>query len=115
MDAQTLAHQRNTEPLSATDAVDRMVDAAQRLVTERIELARLDVQHAMSDTLWRALSVCFSVLFGLTGWWALMAALVLVLDGRLSLPASLGVIGLCHLLGAAAVLFGIRRASTRSS
>src|SRR4051812_21594142 len=36
-----VAHRTHTEP-SASDAVERVIDAGQRLVTERIELAKLD-------------------------------------------------------------------------
>jgi hypothetical protein len=42
---------------SATDAVERVLDAGQRLVGERIELVKLDVQDVLSQNLSQGVAI----------------------------------------------------------
>jgi uncharacterized membrane protein YqjE len=112
--ASSFTHERPAEPASEIDAVERMVDAAQRLVTERIELARLDVQDAMATTLWRTLGMGFILLLQLTGWWTLIAAAVLELDDRLPLAASLGLVGVLHIVVGGALFLALRHATSKT-
>jgi uncharacterized membrane protein YqjE len=107
-----LTPERQEEPPSATDAVGRLIDAAERLVIERIELAALDVQEVVATALWRMFSLGFILLFALSGWWSMMAALVLLLHDRFSFPLSLAVVGLCHAVAGAVILFAIRPTSS---
>jgi hypothetical protein len=90
-------HGTHGEP-SATDAVERVLDAGQRLVTEGIELAKLDVQEAVSEKLSQGAAIVVPGLFAFGGWWILMAALVVFLETYLVLPASLAIVGGAHLL-----------------
>ena len=101
---------------SATDAVERVFVAGQRLVTERIELARLDVEDAVASAIGRAVFIVLMGLFAFSGWWAGMAAVIILLDQWIPLPASLAVVGGAHvLLGSAAVLYAtLRSGHTRT-
>ena len=83
---------------SATDAVERVIDAGQRLVTERIELAKLDVQDAVTEKVSQTTKIVVPALFAFGGWWILMAGLVMFLDTYLVMPASLGIVGGAHVL-----------------
>jgi uncharacterized membrane protein YqjE len=112
--AKRAPQERPGEAPSEIDAVDRMVDAAQRLVTERIELARLDMQEALATTLWRTLGLGFILLLQLTGWWTLIAAAVLKLDDRLPLAASLALVGLLHIVTGAALFWALRQATSKT-
>jgi uncharacterized membrane protein YqjE len=106
--ARSATQERPDEAPSEIDAVERMVDAAQRLVTERIELARLDMQEAMATTLWRTLGMGFVLLLQLTGWWTLIAAAVMKLDDRLPLAASLAIVGLLHIVAGGGLFLALR-------
>jgi len=95
----------HAEP-SATDAVERVLDAGQRLVTERIELAKLDVQEAVTEKLSQGAMVIVPSLFAFGGWWILMAAVIAFLNSYLTLPASLAVVGGAHVLLGGGVAIG---------
>jgi len=83
---------------SATDAVERVLDAGQRLISERIELAKLDVEEAVTERVSRTALVAVPSLFAFGGWWILMAAVVAFLDQYVSLPASLAIVGGAHVV-----------------
>ena len=83
---------------SATDAVERVLDAGQRLVTERIELAKLDVEDAVTEKVSHTAKIVLPGLFAFGGWWILMAGVVVFLNTYLALPASLGIVGGAHVL-----------------
>ena len=87
----------HAEP-SATDAVERVIDAGQRLVTERIELAKLDVQDAVSEKVSQTTKILVPALFAFGGWWILIAGVVMALSTYLVLPASLAIVGGAHVL-----------------
>ncbi len=78
---------------SATEAVERALGAGERLVTEHIELARLDVEEALASRTLRAALVVVPALFAFGGWWVLMAACVAYLEAYLSRAASLAIVG----------------------
>jgi hypothetical protein len=95
---------------SATDAVERVIDAGQRLVTERIELAKLDVQDAVTEKVSQTTKVVVPALFAFGGWWILMAGVVVFLNAYLVLAASLGIVGGAHvLLGGAMAARALQR------
>ena len=96
---------------SATEAVERVLDAGQRLVSERIELARLDVEDALTGRVARAALVVVPALFAFGGWWILMAAVVNWLDAYLIPAASLAIVGGANIvIGLGLVFSGWRRA-----
>jgi len=91
---------------SPTDAVERVIDAGQRLVTERIELARLDAEDAIAHAIGRGVLVVLMGLFAFSGWWAGMAAVVILLTAWMPLPASLALVGGVHVVvGAVATAY----------
>ncbi len=93
----SVAHRAYGEP-SATDAVERVIDAGQRLVTERIELAKLDVQHAIGDKITQSAAIVVPGLFAFGGWWILMAGLIAFLNAYLVPAASLAIVGGAHVV-----------------
>ncbi|HEY2387063.1 MAG TPA: phage holin family protein [Candidatus Binatia bacterium] len=96
---------------SATEAVERVLDAGQRLVSERIELARLDVEEALAGRVARAALVVVPALFAFGGWWLLMAAAVTWLDAYTTRATGLAIVGGANVvLGLALVLTGWRSA-----
>jgi hypothetical protein len=106
------AHEYGEQP-SATDAVERVLEAGQRLVTERIELAKLDVQDAVGEKVSQAVAVVVPGLFAFGGWWILMASLIAFLNIYLVLPASLAIVGGAHLLIGGGVAFSAVKRSRR--
>jgi hypothetical protein len=104
---------------STTDAVERVIDAGQRLVSERLELAKLEVQEAVTEKVSQGAVVAIASAFAFGGWWIAVAGLVAYLNDFLVLPASLAVVGGAHLLLggtlAATALKRGRRAATQAS
>jgi hypothetical protein len=96
---------------SPTDAVERVIDAGQRLVTERIELARLDAEDAITRAIGRGVLVVLMGLFAFSGWWAAMAAVVILLTEWMPLPESLALVGAVHVaVGTAAIVYLVLQA-----
>lgn len=98
---------------SATDAVERVIDAGQRLVTERIELAKLEVQDVVSDNIARGVMIVVPGLFAFGGWWILMAGLVAFLNTYFVVPASLAIVGGAHVvIGGGFAAVALKRSRT---
>ena len=109
------AHSTHGEP-STTEAVERVLDAGQRLVGERIELVKLDVQNVLSEKVSQGVTILLPGLFAFGGWWILMAALVAFLDTYLVLPASLAIVGGTHvLLGTGLTAIALSRAHAHAA
>ena len=100
---------------SATDAVERVLDAGQRLVSERIELAKLDVQEAVTEKVSQGAMIVVPGLFAFGGWWILMAALVAFLNTYLVLPASLAIVGGAHVLLGGGIAIAALKSSSRAN
>jgi len=106
-------HERRSEngQPSATEAVERMIDASQRLINDRIELAKLEAQETVTRIVTSTVFLVVAGLFALLGWISLMAAVVVLLRQNMTLAASLALVGGIHLvLGGGAALFGLARA-----
>jgi hypothetical protein len=103
------AHDHAEQP-SATDAVERVLEAGQRLIIERIELAKLDVQEAVTEKVSQTVLVVVPGLFAFGGWWILMAGIVAFLNTFLVLPASLAIVGGAHVaIGGGVALSALKR------
>jgi uncharacterized membrane protein YqjE len=99
----------NGQP-SATEAVERMIDASQRLIGDRIELAKLEAQEAVTRVVTSTVFLLAAGLFALIGWISLMGAVVLLLRQSMTLEAALALVGGIHIvLGGGAALFGMAR------
>lgn len=93
-----------TEP-SAVSAAERAVEAAQRIVVERLELIRLETQEAFGSLLVRAGFILAAGFVAILGWCALAAALVIVLATQvpMSLAVSLALVGGAHVIAGALI------------
>ena len=87
----------HAEP-SATEAVERVLEAAQRLVTERIELAKLDVAEALTERVRRGVLILIPSLFAFGGWWLVMTAVAAFLNNYFTPAVSLSIVGGAHLV-----------------
>ena len=103
------------EEASAGGAVERAVDAAQRIVVERMELLRLEAQQALTRLLQDAGLLALGGVLVLIGWCALMGwGVVLLRDRGVSLPAGLASIALLNTaLATVLVGFAVRRMQRR--
>ena len=88
---------------SATDAVERVLDAGERLVTERIELARLEVEDALAGRMARIAGVVVPALFAFGGWWLLMAGVAFWLQPRVGWALGLTIVGAVNVIAGGAV------------
>ena len=103
-------HQRSLDQPSVVGSVERMFDAGQRLLIERIDLARLEAQDAIGRALWTALFVIAGATLAFTGWLALMAVMVLALRDYAGLPTAMSIliVGGAHaVLGGTLVVYGL--------
>jgi hypothetical protein len=89
-----------SEP-SAINAAERAVDAAQRIVVDRLELIRLEAQEALANLVVRTGLVTAAGVVILIGWVALAVATALWLRQWMSPAASVGLVGSVHLLAGA--------------
>lgn len=83
---------------SAVSAVERAVDAAQRIAVERLELMRLEIAESLARVAKGSglmAAAALIVVFGLAG---LAAALVVVLAERLPLAASIAIVAGGHVV-----------------
>ena len=93
---------------SAVGAVERGVEAAQRIVVEGLELLRLEAEERLSRTVRSAALLSLGGALGLIGWCALMLVVVLILRERWSLIGGLVVVGAGHLaVGAGAIAYAM--------
>ncbi len=97
---------------SISDALVRVFEAGQRIVLDRVDLARFDLAQIATRTLRGAVLVAVGALLIAGAWFALITGAVLWLHIYLTLPASiLIVVGASAALGMAAVAAGIHRAT----
>jgi uncharacterized membrane protein YqjE len=93
---------------SAVGAVERGVEAAQRIVVEGLELLRLEAEERLSRTVRGAALLSLGGALTFIGWCALMLVVVLILRERWSLIAGLAAVGVGHLVvGAGAIAYAM--------
>ena len=96
---------------SVPGALDRLVDAAQQVVADQVDLVRLEARETLRRTLSGAALLMLATLLAAMAWGAIMIAAHDLLAQRMAPWQSLGVIGLANgFLAAGAVTAGIRRA-----
>jgi hypothetical protein len=101
---------------SVPGALDRLVDAAQQVVTDQVDLVRLEAHETLRRTLSGAALLMFGTLLAGMAWGAIMIAGHELLIQRMAPWQSLGVIGLVNgFLGAGAAIAGVRRARGRET
>ncbi len=95
---------------SFSDAVRRLADAGQRMVKDRIELARLDAATIAGRTLRGVVMIAAGAVLLSGAWFALMTGAVLYLNRYLVMPASVAIVaGATLLVGALLVYAGSKR------
>ena len=95
---------------SPTEAVERVLEAAQRLVTERMELAKLDVAEALTERVRRGVLILIPSLFAFGGWWMGMAAVAAFLNNYVTPAVALSIVGGVHVvLGGGIALWAWKR------
>lgn len=98
-----------TEP-SAVSAAERAVEAAQRIVVERLELLRLEFVDAAARLVERVELMLLAGFVIALGWCGLAVALVMVLSERLPLPTSVALVAGVHVV-AGIVFYAVATAS----
>jgi uncharacterized membrane protein YqjE len=99
---------------SPSGAVERAVDATQRIVVDRMELLRLEAQQALTRLLQDTGLLALGGVLALVGWCALMGWGVVLLRERVSLPAGLASIAVLNaVLATVLVGFAVRRMQRR--
>jgi hypothetical protein len=100
----------HAEP-SVIASVGRVIEAGQRTVINRIDLARLDVIATVTRALRGGFMIVAGAVLAAVGWLALTAAAILMLNEVLVLPASAAVVGLFNaVLGGILIAAGTHRA-----
>jgi hypothetical protein len=89
-------------------ALQRVIDASQRVILDRIELLRVDASLQLRRTARTALLGALAAAFLFTGWAVLVGAAVAAADW-LSLPLRLAVASAVHLVLGGALLLAARR------
>jgi len=107
--ASTAAAESATEP-SAVGAAERAVEAAQRIVVERLELLRLELVDAAARIVERMGLMLLAGFVIALGWCGLAVALVMVLSERLPLATSVALVAGVHVV-AGIVFYAVATAS----
>ncbi len=89
----------------------RALELAQRVAVDELRLLQLETREQMERSLRRELWIAAGVFSLALTWLILLAAVVVALEGRVSLEARLGLLaGSQAVLGAALIAFGLRGA-----
>jgi hypothetical protein len=88
---------------SAISAAERAIEAAGRIVVERIELLRLEVVESISSLAQRVGLMLAAGVVLLLGWCGFAVAAVLVLSHRLPMASSVALVAAVHLLAGIAL------------
>jgi Putative Actinobacterial Holin-X, holin superfamily III len=86
-----------TDPTTIS-AAERAVEAAQRIVVERLELMRLEFLEALAQRVQRSGLVLAAGFITILGWCGLAAALVMVLAERMPLATGMALVAGVHVL-----------------
>lgn len=98
-DAEDLNGMHAAAEPSALSAAERAVEAAQRIVVERLELIRLEAEESLGLLVRRGGLVLAAGFVAILGWSALAVAMILVLADHVPLAASIAIEGGVHVLG----------------
>lgn len=102
------------EPPGITDTAVRVIEAGQRVLLDRLDLARFDLTRLVTLGARAAAALAAATVLLSGAWFAVMAAVAVHIqnDTELSLPASLLLVALVSALaGIAAIAIGLRRVS----
>jgi hypothetical protein len=106
----TLPAGTRTEP-GISDSIIRLFEAGQRVVLDRVDLARFDLAQLAATSLRAAAFVGVGAVVLSGAWFAVLAAAVIWAAPYVSLPAALAGAGLASLVaGALLIAAGVKRA-----
>jgi len=94
---------------SLTESLDRMVDAAQKVVGDEVSLFRADVTSATTRALQSGGMLLLATAFLVIGWVIALMAAFQVLASRVGALETLVALALLNLLGGLLLLVGARR------
>lgn len=95
---------------TVSGALDRVVDAAQGVVTTQVDLARLELATVAEDVLKSGVAAALGVFFVLVAWVAIQVAAYGALDGVLAPAGRLGLIAVVNLgIGTGLISSAVRR------
>jgi hypothetical protein len=100
---------RMHDRLTVEGAIDRLADAAQSMVADQLEVARLDVKVVGGRMLRSAALLIVAALMLLGSWTALTLAVYVALASELSPEQRLGLVALAHALLGLGLLFAAAR------
>ena len=97
-------------PPSLSSALERVANASQRIITDRIDLVCLESAAAFSRALHGGALLGVGGILICGGWFAAMAIVVVLLDAYVTTTAGLAVVALLSAAaGGALVVLGLRR------
>jgi hypothetical protein len=94
---------------SLTDSLDRMVDAAQKVVADEVNLLRVDVSSAVAGALQSGALLLIGTAFLAIGWVIGLMAAFEMLAPRFGALGVLAALAAVNLLGGVGLLVGVRR------
>jgi uncharacterized membrane protein YqjE len=101
---------------SVTSAVERVISASQKVVTERIELVFIEVREMLRATFEGLLALGLSIGLFLMAWTTAVAALIIFLTQFMSRSGAVATAALLNLvLGAMLVRIAMSKAATATS
>lgn len=100
----------HSEP-SVVTALGRAIDAGQRIIVNRIDLARLDILDAVGRIAQGGVLIVIGGILLAVGWLAFTSAAIIFGQNYISLPASAAIVGAINAaIGAVALSVGMQRA-----
>jgi hypothetical protein len=97
---------------SLTESLDHMVDAAQKVVGDEVNLLRVEVSSAASTALHGGAMLLLGTAWLAIGWVVALMAAFQIVAPRLGTLATLGALAALNLVPGIALLAGARRALT---
>lgn len=96
-------------------ALSHVIAVSERVIVDRIDLARFDAFATLTQRLHDALFLATGSVLILAGWLSLSTVAVLILAQHLSLPLGLAITGTCNaLVGMTMVAWALRREKTKT-
>lgn len=113
---EVMPHEETHSEPTVVTALGRAIDAGQRIVVNRIDLARLDILEMISRVARGGLMIVLGGVLLAVGWLAFSGAAILYGQDYFTLPGSAAIVGAINAgLGALILALGIQRARPEQS
>jgi hypothetical protein len=111
-----MANGTSRQDPTLTDSLMRVIEAGQRLILDRLDLAYFDLSQLAVRTLHGAVLIVLGAMLLSGAWFTLLAGVVVWLHQYLTLPSTLLLVaGVNAVLGAVAIVIGGRRTQTTAA